>query len=154
MTPKTGNPKAQGTVDEEEISIDMTQAKTFEPLPEKQPYLAMVHKWKPGKTANGRKLDYGFTVSEPEQFKNRKIEESLSLENEYTLGRLQTILVKGLGFPEDEVKTKTFKLPKEEDVIGLQATIWCRTRKDDTYGDRSTINRFAPAESYKTITAV
>jgi len=137
--------------DEEEISIDMTQAKTFEPLPERKPYLAAVSKWQYGRTANGRKLDYEFTVVEPSEFANRKVPESLSLENEYTLGRFQTMLL-ALGLPEEQVKSKTFKAPKEEDMLGMQATIFCRTRKSETYGDRSNINRFRPASAYEEVT--
>ena len=136
---------------EEEISIDMTQAKVFEPLPERKPLLAAVSKWKYGRTPNGRKLDYEFTVVEPSELANRKVQESVSLENEYTLGRFQSILL-ALGLSEDEVKSKTFKAPKEEDMLGLQSTIFCRTRKSDVYGDRSNVSRFRPASAYKEVT--
>lgn len=136
--------------EEEEISIDMTQAKVFEPLPERKPFLAAVSKWKYGRTPNGRKVDYEFTVVEPAELANRKVQESVSLENEYTLGRYQTILL-ALGFPEESVKSKDHKAPKEVDMLGLQATIFCRTRKSETYGDRSNISRFRPASSYKEI---
>jgi len=132
----------------DEMSIDMTQAKTFEPLPERKPLLASVSKWLYGRTENGRKLDYEFTVAEPSVLANRKVNESLSLENEYTLGRFQNMLV-ALGFPEDKVKVKNFKLPAEDDMMGLQATIFCRTRHSDVYGDRSQITRFRPASAYK-----
>jgi len=132
----------------DEMSIDMTQAKTFEPLPEKKALLASVSKWLYGRTENGRKLDYEFTVVEPSELANRKVNESLSLENEYTLGRFQTMLI-ALGIPEKEVKVKNFKLPSEDDMLGLQATIFCRTRHSDVYGDRSNINRFRPATAYK-----
>jgi len=132
---------------EEEFSIDMTQAKTFEPLPEHKPMLAAVSKWKYGRTPNGRKVDYEFTVIEPKELANRKVPESLSLENEYTLGRFQTILL-ALGFAEDAVKAKSFKAPAESEMLGLQATIFCRTRKSDEYGDRSNIARLKPASAY------
>lgn len=148
------NRKPQATVEpqdgEEEFTVDMTTAKTFGVLPERQPLLAAVSKWKYGKTANGRKLDYEFTVVAPDELKNRKVAESVSLENEYTLGRYQTLL-KALGYPEEELKSKTFKAPKEEDVIGQEATIFCKTRASETYGDRSQINRFAPASAYQVI---
>lgn len=134
----------------EEISIDMTQAKTFEPLPERKALLATCSKWKYGRTPNGRKVDYEFTVVEPTELANRKVQESVSLENEYTLGRLQTILL-AVGFDEAEVKVKNFKPPKEEDMLGLQATIFCRTRHSDVYGDRSQVSRFRPAAAYKEV---
>lgn len=133
---------------EEEFSLDMTQAKVFEPLPERKALLGAVSKWKYGRTPNGRKVDYEFTIVEPSELANRKVQESVSLENEYTLGRLQTILL-ALGFPEDQVKSKSFKAPKEEDMLGLQAMIICRTRHSDVYGDRSNIARFRPAAAYK-----
>jgi len=137
-----------GGEEEEDISLDMTQAKTFEPLPERKPFLAAVSKWKYGRTANGRKVDYEFTVVEPSELANRKVPESLSLENEYTLGRFQQILM-ALGYSEESVKAKDFKAPKEAEMLGLQATIFCRTRRSDAYGDRSNISRFRPAASYK-----
>lgn len=138
---------------EEDFSLDMTQAKAFAPLPERQPLLAAVSKWKYGRTANGRKLDYSYTIVEPDSLANRQVLESLSLENEYTLGRFQTMLL-ALGFPEDEVKSPNFKPPKEEDVVGMKATITCRTRHSDVYGDRSQISRFAPASAYKAAAAL
>jgi len=138
-------------VEEEEFSIDMTQAKVFEPLPERKALLAAVSKWKYGRTPNGRKVDYEFTVVEPSELVNRKVQESVSLENEYTLGRYQTILL-ALGFPEEGVKSKNHKAPKEEDMLGLQATIFCRTRKSEVYGDRSNVSRFRPASAYKEVT--
>lgn len=134
--------------EEEEISIDMTQAKTFEPLPERKALLAAISKWKYGRTLNGRKVDYEFTIIEPSELANRKVQESVSLENEYTLGRLQNILI-AVGFSEDEVKVKNFKCPKEEDMLGLQTTIFCRTRHSDVFGDRSQVSRFRPAAAYK-----
>ena len=132
----------------EDFSVDMTTAKVFEPLPERTPFLATVSKWNYGSTPNGRKVDYEFTVAEPDSYKNRKVPESVSLENEFTLGRYQTILL-ALGFSEDYVKSKTHNPPKGDEVMGLQATIWCRTRKSDTYGDRSVMARIRPAAAYK-----
>lgn len=138
---------------DDEFTVDMTTAKTFGVLPERTPLLAAISAWKFGKTANGRKLDYEFTVVAPEELKNRKIKESVSLENEYTVGRYQTMLL-GLGFTKEEVTSKTFKAPKEEDVIGMQATITCRTRASETYGDRSNINTFRPASAYAVLSQV
>jgi len=132
----------------EDFALDMTTAKVFEPLPERKPFLMAVSKWAYGTTPNGRKVDYEFTIVEPEELKNRKVMESVSLENEFTLGRYQTILL-ALGFPEAYVKSKAHKPPKPDEVVGLQATIWCRTRKSDTYGDRSNMARIRPAAAYK-----
>ena len=96
----------------EDISIDMTQARTLEPLPPGRPYLMAVTAWTPGRSAaGGRKVHYELTVAEPTDFANRKVMEDLSLDNEYTLGRLMTLLL-ALGMEEDEIRTKSFKLPK------------------------------------------
>lgn len=137
---------------EEDFSLDMTQAKTFEPLPERQPFLVAVSGWKYGRTANGRKLDYELTVVEPSNLANRKILESVSLENEYTLGRYQSILL-AMGMSEEEVKSPNHKPPKEADVLGLQMTVFCRTRRSDVYGDRSNVSRFRPASAYTEVAA-
>ena len=131
----------------EDFALDMTTAKVFEPLPEKKPFLVAVSKWAYDSTPNGRKVDYEFTISDPAEFKNRKVMESVSLENEFTKGRYQTILL-ALGFAESYVKAKTHKPPVSDEVVGLQATIWCRTRKSDTYGDRSVMARIRPAAAY------
>ena len=137
----------------EDISIDMTQARTLEPLPPGRPYLMAVTAWTPGRSAaGGRKVHYELTVAEPTDFANRKVMEDLSLDNEYTLGRLMTLLL-ALGMEEDEVKTKSFKLPKEEDVLGLQCTVFVRTESSEMYGDRSRIRRLRPASSYKEVVA-
>jgi len=146
--PKVAEDELPELPETEDFSVDMSQAKVFEPLPEKKPYLMAVSKWAYGSTPNGRKVDYEFTIVDPEEFKNRKVQESVSLENEFTLGRYQTILL-ALGFPETYVKSKTHKPPKSEEVVGLQATIWCRTRKSETYGDRSNMARIRPAAAYK-----
>lgn len=137
---------------EEDISLDMSKAKTFTPLPEKIPYLVAVSKWVSGRTANGRKMDYELTVLKPKEHENRKLPESVSLENEYTLGRFQTMLL-ALGYPEDAVKSKKFQVPKSNDIMGMQCTIFARTRKSDQYGDRSVVSRFLPAAQYETAAA-
>ena len=141
------DPEETGAI-EEEFSIDMSKAKTFTPLPEKRPYLVAVSKWAPGRTPNGRKMDYELTVLKPDELKNRKLPESVSLENEYTLGRYQTMLL-ALGFPEAEVKSKNHKPPKAADIMGMQCTIFVRTRRSDQYGDRSNVSRFLPVTAYE-----
>ncbi len=137
---------------EEDITIDMSTAKVLEPLPVDRPYLVACSKFKPGRTANGRKLDYELTVVEPTEFANRKVMESLSLENEFTLGRFQTLCI-ALGIPEDEAKSNKFKLPKEEDMLGRQCTVQVSIRKSDTFGDRNGIRRMQPASAYQALAA-
>jgi len=133
---------------EEDITIDMTQARVLEPLPPDRPYLSVVSAWTPGKSgAGGRKIHYELTVQEPEEFSNRKLVEDLSLDNEYTLGRLQALLV-GLGYPIEQIRQTGFKLPKEADVLGLQCTVRVRTDPSEEYGDRSRIRSVRPASAY------
>lgn len=132
---------------EEDISLDMSKAKTFTPLPINIPFLVSLSKWVPGRTEKGRKMDYELTVIKPEEYANRKLPESVSLENEYTLGRYQTMLL-ALGFPEEEVKSKKHKVPKSNDILGMQCTVYTRVRKSDAYGDRSVVSRFLPAANY------
>lgn len=153
--PEVQEEEAQAGV-EEEFTLDMTQAKTFEPLPTDRPYLVAVSAWKPGRTApkegapNGnRKLHYEVSVIEPAEFKNRKVIVDQSLDEEYNLGRLLTMLITGFEFPEKEVKSPKFQLPKAEDMVGQQAVIFVRTESNEAYGDRSRIRRWAPASTYK-----
>lgn len=150
MVPAKNQPVVE---EEEDITLDMSTAKVLEPLPADRPYLMACSKWKPGRTANGRKLDYELTVVEPTELANRKVTESISLENEFTLGRFQTLCI-ALGIPEGEAKSKAFKLPKEEDMIGLQGTFWLGIRKSDTYGDRNTLRRMRSASAYKEVTGI
>jgi hypothetical protein len=136
---------------EEEITIDMTQARVLEPLDPRRPYLMSVSAWKPGKSGSGgRKLHYELTVAEPTDSANRKVMEDVSLDNEFTLGRLLQVLT-AIGFPEEDVKTKNFKLPSEDDVLGLQCTVWVRTQTSEVYGDRSRIRRLRPASVYSEV---
>lgn len=137
---------------EEDITLDMTTAKTFEPLPTDRPYLAAISAWKTGKSAKGDlKLHYELSVLQPEEFANRKVIVDNSLVEEYNLGRLQTNLIQGFEFPEAEVKSKTFKLPKSDDMLGQQCTLFVRTQEDPTgqYNPKSVIRKLAPASAYK-----
>jgi hypothetical protein len=139
--------------EEDEVTVDMTTAKTLEPLPTDKPYLMAISKFATGKSGSGgRKVDYELTVVEPTELSGRKVQESISLDNEYTLGRLQQLLISA-GMPEDEVKVKNFKIPKEEDVLGMQLTVWVNIRQSEQYGDRNRIRRMRPASAYKEITA-
>lgn len=138
--------------EEEEITVDMTTAKTLQPLDPKRPYLVSVSAWDPTlkSASGGRMVKYVLTVVEPKDAENRTVTENVSLENEFTLGRVKTLLL-GLGFPEDKVNVKKFVMPKEDDVMGLQATIWVRTQKNETFGDRSVVTRVRPAATYQEV---
>lgn len=138
---------AKGT-EEEVISLDMTKAKRLESIPANTLCLVAISKWKPGKTANGRKIDTEFTVIEPAEYKNRKLPESTSLENEYTLGRFQGLLM-AMGYDKEAVSSSSFKLPVEKDVLGTQLAIVTGIQAEtEQYPERNTVKRYRPAESF------
>jgi hypothetical protein len=140
------NVKAEAPATEEEVTVDMSTARVLSPLDPKKPYLMAVSKWKYGKTANGPKLDYAWTVVRPEEDEGRTLAGSTSLGNEYSLGFVKQMLT-GLSFKGlDDPK---FKMPKEADVIGLQSTIYTKIRAaQGQYSERSEISRLLLAEEY------
>ena len=150
MSPKA-DVKRETSQGEEEVTVDMTTAKTLEPLDPKMPYLMAVSKWKYGKSANGnRKVDYAYTVAKPETkgILGRVVAGSSSLDNEYTLGFVKNLLI-GLGFDKEKIEDKKFKMPHEDDVMGLTSVVFLRTRPaQGIYGERSEISRVALASAY------
>lgn len=149
---ETEKPNTAPAAEEEEITVDMTSAKTLEPLPINRAYLFALSGFKTGKSkaSGGKKIDYELTVVEPSEFAGRKLQESVSLDNEYTLGRLKQLLI-ALGKPEEEVNVAKFKIPAEEDLLGMQLTGWVNIRQSETYGDRNRIRRMRPASAYKEV---
>jgi hypothetical protein len=143
------NEKKETTNQEEEITVDMTTAKTLAPLDPTHPYLVAVSKWKYGLSAQGKKkVDYGFTVIEPAEDEGRTVAGSSSLENEYTLGTVKGLL-KGLGMSDEKLNSTKFKMPKAGEIEGLQAMMVVRTRAaQGVYSERSEISRLAPAAEY------
>lgn len=133
------------------ISLDMTKAVTMEPMPDNTKVLCAVSKFELGKGPKGPKVHVELTVLKPEDagFLNRKLFDDINLQNEFTLGRLLNLL-KGLGIPEEEIRKSDYKLPPEEDVVGMQCTITVGIRKSDTFGDRNSIKRVRPASAYET----
>jgi len=131
------------------ISLDMTKAATMEPMPDNTQVLCMVSKMDPGTSGSGsNKVDVELTVVQPETpgIKNRKLFDSINLENEYTLGRLLNLL-KALGETEESIRRTDFQLIPEN-YIGRQCTIWVGIRPSEQFGDRNTIKRVRPAEAY------
>ena len=131
------------------ISLDMTKAITMEPLPDNTKLLCVVSKFEPKQSARGNpSIHVELTVVKPEEpgYVNRKLFDDINLENEYTLGRLLNLL-KGVGMSEEDIRKPDFKLIPE-DVVGLQCAVAVGVRKSEQYGDRNTIKRVRPAESY------
>ena len=126
------------------VSIDFTKAVTLENLPVPGPYLCTVSDFSLGQSASGaQKVHVELTVTEPSEWSKRKLFDDISLENEYTLGRLMTMLV-ALGEDKEKVKSKDYKL-NADDMFGRQLTVFIRNEESDTYGVRSRIRRLAPA---------
>jgi len=101
--------------------------------------------------SGGRKVDFEAQVTEPETvgIKNRKFFDSINLDNEYTLGRLQMVL-KAFGISEDELKNPNFQL-SGENFVGMPICIWAGLRHDETgqYSDRNTIARVGNEAAYR-----
>ena len=134
------------------VVVDMTKAQVMEPLVAGS-YLTAVSKWETGKSAaGGLVLNYEVTVLQPDTkgVVGRKVQESLSLENEFTLGRFKGIL-RALGYKDEEIDKKSFQVPAGDDVMGRQLTAAVTIRVDKTgeFGDRNQVRRFSPAEAYK-----
>lgn len=134
----------------EPISLDMTKAITMEPMPDNTEVLCAVSAWEVRRSAaENRTLHVEMTIIKPEEagYKGRKLFDDINLQNEYTLGRLLNHL-KGLGFSEEDIRKPDFVLPKTEDMLGLQTAVVVGVRKSDRYGDRNTIKRSRPADTY------
>lgn len=135
--------------DDKPISLDMTKAATMEPMPDNTKVLCQVSKMDPGTSGAGnRKVDVELTVIQPETLGivNRKLFDSISLENEFTLGRLLNLL-KALGDSEEDIRKADFSLVPEN-YIGRQCTVTVGIRESEQFGDRNTIKRVRPAEAY------
>jgi len=135
------------------ISLDMTKAQTMDNMPDNTRVLVAISDWKTRQSSGGNEtLHVEATVVKPETSgtKNRKLFDDINLSNEFTLGRLLTIL-KGLGYKEDDIRKKDFTLPEKDDVVGMQMTVIVGIRKDETgvYGDRNTMKRILPASAFE-----
>lgn len=135
------------------VVVDMTTAKTFELLPVDRMYLVSVSAWgtKKSKSSEGSNVHYELTVQEPDEFAGRRCAiEDVSLDNEWTLGRLKTMLI-ACGYPKDQVEVKKFAIPSEDDMVGRQCTVTLRVEKapeGSTFPDRTRVQRFMPKEAY------
>jgi len=131
--------------------VDFSSARLLEPLPIPGPYLFACSAFQMGTSGSGgKKVHAELTCVEPKEFAGRKVFDDLSTENEYTLGRLMTLLI-GLGENKEEILSETYELPEEKDMIGRQCAVWLGIRPSDVYGDRNTIRRVRPAAAYTTV---
>jgi len=121
----------------------------MEPMPDNTKVLCAISGWEGGQSAAGNpSVHVEATVVKPETagIKNRKLFDDINLENEYTLGRLLTLL-KGVGWSEEEVRAMK-ALPEFDDVNGLQFCCVVGIRASEQYGDRNTMKRILPASAY------
>jgi hypothetical protein len=133
------------------FSLDMTKATTLEPFADGTRTLVAISQWSRHDSSTGNPtLHVEATIIKPETagIRGRKYNDEINLVNEFTLGRLLLIL-KGLGYKEEDIRKKDFNLPEEDDVKGLQMTVIAGIRKDATYGDRNTMKRILPAEDFE-----
>ena len=137
------------------VVVDMTTAKTFELLPVDRTYLVSVSAWKinPSKSSEGgTNVHYELTVMEPDEFQGRQAaREDVSLNNEWTLGRIKTLLL-NTGYPKEQVEVKRFAIPSEDEMVGRQCTVALRVEKaqeGSSFPDRTRVARFMPKEAYK-----
>ena len=137
---------------EKPFALDMSKAAVMEPIPDNTKTLCAISDWDARTSSGGNPiLHVEATIVKPDKagIKNRKLFDDINLQNEYTLGRLLTLL-KGLGFSEEEAR-KMKDLPAKEDMVGTQFTCVVGIRVDETgkYGDRNTMKRILPAAAFE-----
>jgi len=131
----------------DEVVLDMTKAKTLEDLPDGGPYLASCSKMGLAKSQAGNDCaKVELTIMEPEKYQNRKMFDTISLDNENTLGRLKTLLI-GLGDSEDEVNSAKFKFVPE-DYVGRRCAVWNKSQADGAFKGQPRISRVRPESAY------
>lgn len=140
--------------EEGKVIVDMTKAKTLELIPDRTNCLMVITDWKFGKSAEGnRKVAVESTVVEPESYKGRKIFDSISLDNDNTLGRLLQLLIAS-GMPEEEVRVAGFEVPGKEDMEGKTYVASVRIRKakeGSAFNDQNIATNLRDAEKWEAI---
>ena len=139
----------------DEFTVDMTTAKTFEPIPTDRWYLFEISKWTKGhaKSSGAPNVSIEVTVVEPKEFEGRKITDSPVVNEPYNLGRIKTYVVQSEFQTEDEVKVPSYRIPDEKDMIGLQFSSRVNIQKDENRGDRNRITTMRPASKYAELAA-
>ena len=137
---------------EKPVTVDMTIARSIEPIPPGIKCLVVVSGWELGNSASGApKVHIEMTVLEPEQYKSRKFFDDINLVNENTLGRLVAIF-KALGYKENDIKVKKFVMPTADTMEGSRLCVTSRIVKaaeGSEYGDKSIAANFKAPEAYK-----
>jgi hypothetical protein len=138
---------------EDIVTVDMTDAVTFEPIPKGVPCLGTISEWKAGKSKNeGNKIHCVTTVLEPEKYKNRKIFTDTGIDNEYGKGTMMQIICGALNMSEKDIRSqKKFQIPSSDDMVGQQIAFVSGIRVDKTgqYADQNVLTRIRPGDSYE-----
>ena len=133
------------------VTVDMSDAKTFEMIPAGINLRLVVSKWEIGKTEKGNVVHAGLTALEPAIYKGRNFRDDISLENEYTKGRCMVLLMAALEKTEKEIRVKGYQIPDENTMVGKQlaATTGIQQPKEDSqYGPKQVLNRYRVADKY------
>jgi hypothetical protein len=137
---------------EDIVTVDMTDAVTFEVIAKGTPCLGTISEWKTGKSASeGNKIHCVTTVLEPEKYKNRKIFTDTSIDNEYGKGTMMQIIMGALKMSEKDIRTKKFVIPSSDDMVGQQIAFVTGVRiakEGSGFSDQNTLTRIRPGESY------
>jgi hypothetical protein len=134
------------------VTVDMSDAATFECMPKGTPCLGTIVEWKVGKSKNeGNKIHCVTTVLEPEKYKNRKVFTDTGIDNEYGKGTMMQIIMGALEMPEKEIRTKKFQIPSSDQMEGTQISFVAGIRADKTgqYADQNVLTRIRPSADYK-----
>lgn len=139
--------------DEGKVTVDMTKAKTIEPIPTGVNCLVAITKWDKttAKASGVDKIHIEETVVEPEMFKGRIFFDDINLENEYTLGRLLQTLV-ATGMDEKDIRTSKFEVPSSEQMLGKTLCVTSKiqvAKPGSGYTDQSKATKLCLSEKYE-----
>ena len=132
------------------ITLDFSSVGGNEPLPDDAPYLCMVTKFEPGKSRQGQgKIDVEYTVSEPEEYANRKLFRTYSLQPQALFALRDTL--QALGEDPKSLSDKAFQVVPDA-YIGRSCVVYIQ---NETYNERinSRPRRVAHADTWTEATA-
>ena len=138
--------------DENIVTVDMTDAATFELIPKGTPCLATISEWKTGKSASeGNKIHCVATVLDPVKYKNRKVFTDTSIDNEYGKGTMMQIIMGALEMAEKDIRKKNFSIPTSDDMVGTQIAFVAGVRvakEGSGFSDQNVLTKIRPSADY------
>jgi len=137
--------------EEGKVTVDMTKAKTLEPIPTGANCLVAITKFQKAEAKSGAdKIHIEMTVVEPEVYKGRIFFDDINLDNAYTLGRLLQLLVAS-GIPEEDVRVAKFEIPSGEEMEGKTLCVTSRIQEakpGSGFTDQAKANKMRLAKLY------